>query len=164
MPADASRLRAAVRDYGQRVVADAASQVAAEAPKDRRTTEARNPPRAVLRRPATGRVAARSGLQARVRFTTYGWRWQSSSSPRPFAPREHHAQLNGHVFTDWDDPRLRNTTQLWIRSAYFHPGDHEGCRCRAPSAPAPADMAVWRPVVTDVWQRAARAAAKRQNL
>lgn len=164
MSADASRLRAAVRDYGRRVVADAANQVAAEAPKDDRTLKVRNPPQAVRRFPAIGRVAARSGLRARLRFTTYGWRWQSSSSPRPFAPREHHAQLNGHVFSDWDDPRLRNTTQPWIRKTHFHPGDHKGCRCRAVAAPAPPDMGVWRPVLADVWQRAVRAAARRQKL
>lgn len=164
MSADASRLRSALRDYGQRVVADAGNQVAQEAPKDSRTLEVRNPPRAVQRRPAVGRVVARSGLRARLRFTTYGWRWQSSSNPRPFAPREHHAQLNGHVFSEWDDPRLRNTTQRWLGVTHFHPGDHKGCRCRALSAPAPADMAVWRPVLTAVWQRAIRAAARRQKL
>lgn len=163
MSADASALRAGLRDWGGRVVRDAAGTVADDAARDPRTTEVRNPPGAVKRKPPTGRVARAAGLVARVRFTTYGWRWVASRSRRPFAPSEHH-RLNGVTFTDWDDPRLANRTQPWLRASHFHPQDHDGCRCRAPAAPAPADMAVWRPVLASVWQRAVKAAARRQKL
>jgi hypothetical protein len=41
-----------------------------------------------------------------------------------------HLQMDGLVFTDWDDPALRIAPQdAWIRRTHYAPGDHWGCAC-----------------------------------
>lgn len=41
-----------------------------------------------------------------------------------------HLQMDGLVFTDWDDPALRIAPQdAWLRRTHYAPGDHYGCAC-----------------------------------
>jgi len=41
-----------------------------------------------------------------------------------------HLQMDGLVFTDWNDDGLRISPQdAWLRRAYYEPGDHFGCAC-----------------------------------
>lgn len=54
------------------------------------------------------------------------YEWTYGISSRPFKP---HRDLDGVVFTDWDDPALRAPTEAsWIGSS-LAPGDHKGCHC-----------------------------------
>lgn len=59
--------------------------------------------------------------------TTEEHEWVYGISARPFKP---HRDLDGLVFTDWDDARLRTrgTDGEWVGSS-FAPGDHKGCHC-----------------------------------
>lgn len=73
----------------------------------------------------TGEVI-RSGLRdAGVATEGYQWVYGPAYRARPFEP---HAQLDGVVFTNFDDPVLANT-EGWPPTAYFMPGDHAGCIC-----------------------------------
>lgn len=166
MAANADALRAAVRQWGARVVQTAAAETINGVSGDRRVLAApHKPASAPDRRRPDGRVtqvtAGASAARASVRINTYGWRWQSSGSARPFAPREHHANLGGRTFGDWRDPILGNRTQLWLGVSHFFPGDHRGCRCSSPSSPARPDMRVWPGAMRDHFQRSIRAAAAR---
>jgi hypothetical protein len=41
-----------------------------------------------------------------------------------------HLQMDGLVFTDWDDDGLLISPQdAWLRTEYYYPGDHIGCSC-----------------------------------
>lgn len=41
-----------------------------------------------------------------------------------------HLQMDGLVFTDWDDPALKIAPQdAWLRRTHYVPGDHWGCAC-----------------------------------
>lgn len=41
-----------------------------------------------------------------------------------------HLQMDGLVFTEWDDPALRIAPQdAWLRREFYAPGDHYGCAC-----------------------------------
>lgn len=41
-----------------------------------------------------------------------------------------HLQIDGLVFTDWEDPALDIAPQdYWLRTAKYRPGDHWGCAC-----------------------------------
>jgi hypothetical protein len=53
--------------------------------------------------------------------------WAYGISARPFDP---HRDLDGVVFTDWDDPALSTagTGAEWVGGS-FAPGDHNGCHC-----------------------------------
>lgn len=164
MGANADQLRAALSNWGTRVVSTAATGTLAGATNDRRVTIAPHRPNTApdRRRPdgrVTQTIASATAPRAAIRVNTYGWRWQPSASARPFAPREHHANLAGTAFNDWHDPRLGNRTQPWLGVSHFYPGDHRGCGCQAPQAPAPPDMRIWPGVLRDHFQRSIRAAA-----
>lgn len=71
---------------------------------------------------ATGALTERGGV-------VLGWEWQY----RPQVPRGSHflphQLLDGARFGTWTDPRLdTDEGSRWIGS-YFHPQDHDGCRC-----------------------------------
>jgi hypothetical protein len=52
--------------------------------------------------------------------------WAYGISSRPFKP---HRDLDGQVFTSWDDPVLATPTEAnWIGRS-MAPGDHKGCHC-----------------------------------
>jgi hypothetical protein len=41
-----------------------------------------------------------------------------------------HLQMDGLVFTDWNDDGLRISPQdAWLRVTHYYPGDHYGCSC-----------------------------------
>ncbi|MGH3992153.1 MAG: hypothetical protein ACRDSN_06760, partial [Pseudonocardiaceae bacterium] len=57
-----------------------------------------------------------------------GWEWQyrPERAREPFPP---HQALDGRRFGTWTDPQLdTDVGSRWV-GAYFHPGDHAGCRC-----------------------------------
>lgn len=53
------------------------------------------------------------------------YEWVHGPSLRPFEP---HEQLDGTVFTGFDDPALANTNG-WPDNQFYIPGDHDGCDC-----------------------------------
>lgn len=55
------------------------------------------------------------------------WEWVYGEAPR-LAPFEPHLELDGVIFSSWDDPVLTNTYGF-PASATFAPGDHAGCLC-----------------------------------
>lgn len=65
-------------------------------------------------------------LLARVSPETRGLRWVYGDEPRqrPFEP---HEALDNQVFTSPQDELLRGS--VFSHSAFWHPGDHNGCRC-----------------------------------
>jgi len=164
--ADASGLRRGLTRWGEQVVRQAARNTASKVVRDRRVLKARRPAstpsngRVGERKPPTTSGLAARGTSARFHIETWGWRWRPGSSLRPFAPTQHHQDLAGVVFTDWDDDRLRNTTTRWLPVSHYYPGDHVGCLCSAPPTRAPADLRVWRPVLEETIRRELLAAAR----
>jgi hypothetical protein len=76
--------------------------------------------------PATGRVytewASSNGLGTQERIWLYG-----DMTRRTF---NGHLQMDGLVFTDWDDEGLQISPQdAWLRRTHYTPGDHWGCSC-----------------------------------
>lgn len=58
--------------------------------------------------------------------TPSGYRWVYGDEMRkPFEP---HLDLDGYEFASWDDGGLANG-ESFPDSAFFYPGDHNGCRC-----------------------------------
>lgn len=58
------------------------------------------------------------------------WQWQVGAPAHPFEP---HQDLDGQIFDDGDtnDTSRANTSDAWIGSTSYFPGDHEGCQCSA---------------------------------
>jgi hypothetical protein len=55
-----------------------------------------------------------------------GYRWAYGEDDRKtFEP---HLDLDGVEFTEWDDAALMNGGDF-PATAYYYPGDHDGCRC-----------------------------------
>ena len=64
-----------------------------------------------------------------------GFRWTyGPGRRRTFEP---HAQLDGVEFQNFDDPVLANTSG-WPETAFYFPGDHNGCLCDFEPAITPA--------------------------
>lgn len=60
-------------------------------------------------------------------ITAFRWVYGPAFRQSPFRP---HARLDGVVFTNFDDPKLANTSGF-PATAFYIPGDHRGCRCDA---------------------------------
>lgn len=55
------------------------------------------------------------------------WLYGSEEPRRTF---NGHLQMDGLVFTDWDDEGLLISPQdVWLRRSHYAPGDHQGCGC-----------------------------------
>lgn len=69
-------------------------------------------------------------------FTVISRTWEHGPSIKPFEP---HLELDGVVFTAWDDPQLENTGGFPSGQSFFIPGDHVGCMCDWTPEYGPAD-------------------------
>jgi hypothetical protein len=65
------------------------------------------------------------GVLDQSSLTTEGWQWIHGDPPTPFEP---HLDLDGLVFTDWQDDALANNED-YPPYPYFWEGDHTGCQC-----------------------------------
>jgi hypothetical protein len=69
------------------------------------------------------------GLADTAGIRLVSWTWQHGAPAHPFKP---HLDLDGHVFTRYDDAALALTSDYdWMDTATggWHPGDHAGCTC-----------------------------------
>lgn len=95
----------------------------------------------------------------------FRWVYGPAFRSQPFRP---HARLDGVVFRNFDDPKLKNNG-TFPSVSYFIPGDHRGCRCDAEPiilTPEQADaLGIPRTDPTPAQQaRAAKAAAREAAL
>jgi hypothetical protein len=67
---------------------------------------------------------ADSGIETDEKIWLYGWEEQ------PRRTFNGHLQMDGLVFSEWDDNGLIIAPQdRWLRRNYYAPGDHYGCAC-----------------------------------
>lgn len=59
-------------------------------------------------------------------FSREGFEWVHGASANPFQP---HLDLDGHVYTNFDDPSNSTGDNTFPPGGYYYPGDHNGCSC-----------------------------------
>lgn len=76
---------------------------------------------------ATGADVESELVRIGIRVSQWQWVYGDSARVTPF---QSHLDLDGIVFSEWDDERLAvRSSDAWIGASHYYPGDHLYCQC-----------------------------------